>query len=59
MMNLGKCFITDELGSTAIEYALVAAGIALTALTTLTVVGTLVSGLFGGAVANLSAAGHG
>ena len=37
MMNLGKCFITDESGSTAIEYALVAAGIALTALTTLTV----------------------
>ena len=35
MMNLGKCLITDESGSTAIEYALVAAGIALTALTTL------------------------
>ena len=57
MMNQGKCFITDESGSTAIEYALVAAGNALTASTTLTVVGTLVSGLFGGA--NLSAAGHG
>ena len=27
MKNLGKCFITDESGSTAIEYALVAAGI--------------------------------
>ena len=59
MKNLGKCFIAAELGSTAIEYALVAAGIVLAALTTLTVAGTLVAGLFGGAVANLSAAGHG
>ena len=39
MMNLGKGFITDELGSTAIEYALFAAGIVLAALTTLTVAG--------------------
>ncbi len=56
MMNLIKRFITDESGSTAIEYALIAAGIVLAAYTSMQVVGALTAGLFGKAVLNLTPA---
>ena len=52
MMNLIKRFIIDESASTAIEYALIAAGIVLAAYTSMQV------GLFGTAVVNLSPTVH-
>ena len=58
MMKLVKCFISNESGATAIEYGLIAAGIALAAVTALEMAGTVTSALFGKAVANLTAAGH-
>ena len=58
MMNLVKCFITSDSGSTAIEYGLIAAGIVLAAYTALNVTGTLTASLFSKAVVNLTATGH-
>ena len=57
-MSLVKRFITDESGSTAVEYALIAAGIVLAGYTSLKAVGAVTSGLFGSAVVNLSPPGH-
>ena len=57
MMNLIKRFITDEFASTAVEYALIAAGIVLAGYTSLKAVGAATSGLFSSAVVNLST-GH-
>ena len=56
MMNLVKCFINNESGSTALEYGLVTAGITIVAVTALNVVFSLFSSLFATAVANLTAA---
>ena len=57
-MNLVKRFITAESGSTAIEYALIAAGIVLAAYTSIQVAGALTAGLFGTAVVNITPAVH-
>ena len=57
MMNLIKRFINDESASTAVEYALIAAGIVLAGYTSLKAVGAATSGLFSSAVVNLST-GH-
>jgi pilus assembly protein Flp/PilA len=40
MKNLLKRFVTDESGATAIEYGLIAAGIALAIITAVQLVGT-------------------
>jgi pilus assembly protein Flp/PilA len=40
-------FIKDESGATAIEYGLIAAGIAVAIITAVNTVGTDLSGLFG------------
>ncbi len=39
-------FVNDELGATAIEYGLIAAGIAVAIITAVQAVGTSLSGLF-------------
>ena len=57
LMNLVKRFVSDESGSTAVEYALIAAGIVLAGYTSLKAVGAVASGLFSTAVVNLSATG--
>jgi pilus assembly protein Flp/PilA len=41
-------FLKDESGSTAIEYGLIAAGIAIAILTAVNALGGSLSGLFGG-----------
>ncbi len=56
MMNLVKCFINNESGSTALEYGLITAGITIVAVTALNGVFALFSSLFATAVANLTAA---
>ena len=50
-------FVKDELGATAIEYGLIAAGIAVAIITAVNAVGTDLSGLFGRISAKLTAAG--
>ena len=40
-------FLSDESGATAIEYGLIAAGIALAIVATITKLGATVEGLFG------------
>ena len=57
-MKLLKRFITDESGSTAVEYALIAAGIVLAGYASLKAVGDVTSGLFSTAVVNLTPTGH-
>lgn len=52
-MNAIKNFINDEAGITAIEYALMAAGIALVVGTASTSLGTAISGAFAKIVAKL------
>ena len=41
-------FLKDESGSTAVEYGLIAAGIAIAILTAVNALGGSLSGLFGG-----------
>ena len=50
-------FIKDELGATAIEYGLIAAGIAVAIITAVNAIGTDLSSLFGRVSAKLNAAG--
>ena len=57
MTNLAKRFLTNESGATAIEYGLIAAGIAVAIIVAVNAVGTDLSGLFGRISAKLSAAG--
>ena len=57
MTNHVKRFIKNNSGATAIEYGLIAAGIAVAILTAVTAVGTDLSGLFGRISAKLTAAG--
>ena len=57
MTNLAKRFLTNEFGATAIEYGLIAAGIAVAIIVAVNAVGTDLSGLFGRISAKLSAAG--
>jgi len=47
MKNLIARFVKDESGATAIEYGLIAAGIALAIITVVTGVGTGLKGKFG------------
>lgn len=42
-----KRFINDESGATAIEYGLIAAGIAVAIITAVNALGTSIDGLFG------------
>ena len=57
MTNHVKRFIKNDSGATAIEYGLIAAGIAVAILTAVSAVGTDLSGLFGRISAKLTAAG--
>jgi Flp pilus assembly pilin Flp len=54
MTNLVKCFIANEAGVAAIEYALIAAGIVLVGVAVLEGVATVTSGLFEASVVTLS-----
>ncbi len=51
-----KRFINDESGATAIEYGLIAAGIAVAIITAVNAVGTDLSSLFGRVSGKLNAA---
>jgi pilus assembly protein Flp/PilA len=53
MKNLATRFIKDESGVTAIEYGLIAAGIAIVILTAVKSVGTNLSGTFTNIAANV------
>jgi pilus assembly protein Flp/PilA len=46
MSNLASRFVKDESGATAIEYGLIAAGIAIAIITAVNGVGTQLSGKF-------------
>jgi len=46
-MKIFKQFLTDESGATAIEYALIAAGIALAIIVAVNSLGTVLSNKFG------------
>jgi pilus assembly protein Flp/PilA len=46
MLACVKSFLADETGATAIEYALIASGIAAAIITTVQALGTRVTGLF-------------
>jgi|WetSurMetagenome_2_1015567.scaffolds.fasta_scaffold836651_2 pilus assembly protein Flp/PilA len=50
-------FFKDEEGASMVEYGLLVALIALAAITTLTDLGTAISGMFGRAEAPIAAAG--
>ena len=56
MMTL-KRFVEDESGATAIEYGLIAAGIAVAIITGVNAVGTDVSSLFSRVSTKINAAG--
>ena len=58
MTNLIRRFIIAESGATAIEYGLIAAGIAVAIIAGVNAVGTDLSGLFGRISAKLTAAGN-
>ncbi|MCK1423845.1 Flp family type IVb pilin [Bradyrhizobium sp. 147] len=47
MKNLVSRFVKDESGATAIEYGLIAAGIALAIITVVTNLGSTLNGKFG------------
>ncbi|MBR0691841.1 Flp family type IVb pilin [Bradyrhizobium lablabi] len=47
MKNLVSRFVKDESGATAIEYGLIAAGIAIAIITAVRGVGTALNGTFG------------
>ena len=53
-----KRFVADASGSTAIEYALIVAGIVVAAYASMLVASALTAGLFGTAVVNLSPTGN-
>ena len=57
MTNLVRRFIDDESGATAIEYGLIAAGIAVAIIVAVNAVGTDLNSLFGRVSAKLNAAG--
>jgi pilus assembly protein Flp/PilA len=57
MTNLVRRFLGDESGATAIEYGLIAAGIAVAIIVAVNAVGTDLSSLFGRVSAKLNAAG--
>lgn len=53
-----KRFINDESGATAIEYGLIAAGVAVAIITAVNAVGTDLGSLFGRISGKLNAAGN-
>lgn len=53
MTKLLARFVKDESGATAIEYGLIAAGIALAVITAVQATGTKLSGTFGKVTSNL------
>lgn len=53
MTKLLARFVKDESGATAIEYGLIAAGIALAVITAVQTTGTKLSGTFGKVTSNL------
>jgi pilus assembly protein Flp/PilA len=55
---LVRRFLGDESGATAIEYGLIAAGIAVAIIVAVNAVGTDLSSLFGRSSAKLNAAGN-
>jgi pilus assembly protein Flp/PilA len=57
MTNLVRCFIDDQSGATAIEYGLIAAGIAVAIIVAVNTVGTDLSSLFGRISTKLNAGG--
>jgi pilus assembly protein Flp/PilA len=58
MTNSVRRFIEDESGATAIEYGLIAAGIAVAIIVAVNAVGTDLNSLFGRISAKLNAAGN-
>ena len=58
MTNPFKRFVENESGATAIEYGLIAAGIAVAILVAVNTVGTDLSGLFGRISGKLTASGN-
>jgi pilus assembly protein Flp/PilA len=58
MKTLIRSFVADDSGATAIEYGLIAAGIAVAIIVGVNAVGTDLSSLFGRVSAKLSAAGN-
>ncbi|MGF7053263.1 pilus assembly protein Flp/PilA [Bosea sp. OAE752] len=56
MTNVFARFVKDESGATAIEYGLIAALIAVAAITAMTQIGTDLSGLFNRIAARLASA---
>lgn len=57
MINLVKCFIANETGASAVEYALILGAIVVASYAALSAVGTVASTAFGLAVADLNATG--
>ncbi len=57
MKNLVARFLKDESGATAIEYGLIAAGIAIAIIVAVNNTGTALSGLFGRISTSLTNAG--
>jgi pilus assembly protein Flp/PilA len=58
MKNLVKRFVENKSGATAIEYGLIAAGIAVAIIVAVNTVGTDLSGLFGRISGKLTASGN-
>jgi pilus assembly protein Flp/PilA len=58
MRTLVTRFVKDESGATAIEYGLIAAGIAVAIITAVNAIGTDLSSLFGRVSTKLNAAGN-
>lgn len=56
MKNLVSRFVRDESGATAIEYGLIAAGIAVVIITAVQLIGTNLSSTFQCVAKNLAAA---
>jgi pilus assembly protein Flp/PilA len=54
MKNLVSRFVSDESGATAIEYGLIAAGIAVAIIVTVQLVGTKLTALFNTVATNLA-----
>jgi pilus assembly protein Flp/PilA len=54
-MNLFSRFVRDESGATAIEYGLIAAGIAVVIITAVQLIGTNLSGTFSKVASSVAA----
>lgn len=54
MKNLFSRFVADESGATAIEYGLIAAGIAVVIITAVNSLGTTLKGVFSNVKSNIA-----